>query len=84
MKPIPDDVISDLSEFVRIRTGLYFPREKWHDLRRSMCAAASDFGFDSPETCARWLLSSSLSQEQMDLLVGRLTIGETFFFFVIK
>ena len=80
VKPIPDDVISSLSEFVRIRTGLHFPREKWHDLRRSMCAAASDFGFDSPETCARWLLSSSLSQEQMDLLVGRLTIGETFFF----
>jgi chemotaxis protein methyltransferase CheR len=80
VRPIPDDLISDLSEVVRIRTGLHFPREKWHDLRRGVCAAASDFGFDCSETCARWLLSASLSQKQMDLLVGRLTIGETFFF----
>lgn len=80
VRPIPDDLISDLSELVRIRTGLHFPKEKWHDLRRGICAAASDFSFECPETCARWLLSASLSQEQMDLLVGRLTIGETFFF----
>jgi len=80
VRPIPDDLISDLSEVVRIRTGLHFPREKWHDLRRGVCAAASDFGFDCSETCVRWLLSASLSQKQMDFLVGRLTIGETFFF----
>ncbi len=80
VRPIPDELISSLSKFVRTLTGLHFPTEKWPDFRRGLHAAASDFGFDCPETWARWLLSASLSQEQMDLLVARLTIGETFFF----
>lgn len=77
---ISDNLISRLSEFVNSRTGLHFPREKWRDLKRNINAAAPDLGFDDTTACIEWLLSSRLTQEQKDTLVGHLTIGETFFF----
>jgi chemotaxis protein methyltransferase CheR len=45
-----------------------------------MKAAAPDLGFTDPEQCIQWILSAQLTQEQMDIVVGHLTIGETFFF----
>jgi len=77
---ISDNLISRLSEFVNSRTGLHFPREKWRDLKRNINAAAPDLGFNDPEQCIRWMLSAQLTQEQADIIVGHLTIGETFFF----
>ena len=79
-RPISDNLISRLSEFVNSQTGLYFPQEKWRDLRRNISAAAPDLGFGDTNACIEWLLSSRLTQEQKDTLVGHLTIGETFFF----
>jgi len=80
MPHISDNLISELSEFVNLRTGLYFPREKWRDLKRNIYAAAPDLGFDDPEQCIRWMLSARLTQEQVDIIVGHLTVGETYFF----
>ena len=83
MKRVPhisDDLISRLSEFVNSRTGLYFPREKWRDLKRNINAAAPDLGFGNTSACIKWLLSAQLTQKQKDTLVGHLTIGETYFF----
>ena len=83
MKRIPhifDNLISRLSEFVNSQTGLYFPREKWRDLKRNINAAAPDLGFGDTNACIKWLLSARLTQEQVDIIVGHLTIGETFFF----
>jgi len=77
---ISDNLISRLSEFVNSRTGLHFPREKWRDLKRNINAAAPDLGFNDPKQCIRWMLSAQLTQEQADIIVGHLTIGETFFF----
>ncbi|MFO7598589.1 MAG: CheR family methyltransferase [Candidatus Desulfacyla sp.] len=77
---ISDTLISRLSSLVNSRTGLYFPREKWRDLRRNIQGAAPDLGFTDTEACIRWILSTRLTQEQVDILVGHLTIGETFFF----
>lgn len=77
---ISDTLISRLSSLVNSKTGLYFPRERWRDLKRNMQAAAPDLGFTDTEECIRWILSARLTQEQVDILVGHLTIGETFFF----
>ena len=77
---ISDDLISRLSEFVNLRMGLHFPREKWRDLKRIIRAAAPDLGFGDANACIKWLLSSRLTQAQTDTLVDHLTIGETFFF----
>ncbi|MEA2039386.1 MAG: CheR family methyltransferase [Thermodesulfobacteriota bacterium] len=77
---ISDNLISRLSKLVNSQTGLHFPPEKWRDLKRNINAAAPDLGFDDTTACIEWLLSSRLTQEQKDTLVGHLTIGETFFF----
>ena len=82
---IPDHLISNLSDFVRSQTGLYFPKEKWRDLNRGVKAAVRELtdehtiGEDT-ESCIQWLLSSPPTKKQLDTLVGHLTIGETFFF----
>ena len=77
---ISDNLLSRLSKFVNSQTGLHFPREKWRDLKRNINAAAPDLGFNDPEQCVKWMLSARLTQEQVDIIVGHLTIGETFFF----
>ena len=77
---ISDRLISRLSDFVTLKTGLYFPREKWRDLKRNILAAAPDLGFQDPEQCVRWILSGRLTKEQADSIIAHLTIGETFFF----
>jgi chemotaxis protein methyltransferase CheR len=38
------------------------------------------FGFSDPEACINWLLSSPLTQEQIEILSSSLTVGETYFF----
>jgi chemotaxis protein methyltransferase CheR len=77
---IPDTLIASLSRLINSRTGLYFPREKWRELKRNIRAAAPDLGFTDPEQCIRWMLSAELTQQQADTVVAHLTIGETYFF----
>jgi chemotaxis protein methyltransferase CheR len=82
---IPDQLISRLSDFINLKIGLYFPENRWKELKRSMSAVARDFAgkydiADDPISCAEWLLSSPATQEQLDILAKHLTIGETYFF----
>lgn len=77
---ISDSLLHQLSEFVATRTGLHFPRERWRDLARRIGSAAREFDFKDSESCARWLLSSPLTQNQIEILASHLTVGETYFF----
>ncbi len=72
--------LCNLSSYVAGRMGLHFPRERWHDLMRGIEAAAPELGFDSKERCIEWLLSSPLRKDQIEILAGYLTVGETYFF----
>ena len=69
-----------LSEVIAARTGLHFPLERRADLRRALGEAATEFGFDDGDACADWLLSTSLSRQELGKLARHLTIGETYFF----
>ncbi|MDR3391847.1 MAG: CheR family methyltransferase [Sulfuriferula sp.] len=81
MRPVlPTELLSRLSEIVAIRTGLYFPPERWSDLERGIAAAASDFNCPDLESCAHWLLSAPLSRHMTEILASCLSIGETYFF----
>lgn len=71
---------SRLSDLVRDTIGLYYPMERRSDLKRGIAAASSAFGKSSPESCADWLLSTSLTRKQIGILASHLTIGETYFF----
>lgn len=77
---VSEGLLSRLSEFVTGRMGLYFAKERWRDLERGITSAAKEFGFDDVASCVRWLLTSSLTREQIEVLAGHLTVGETYFF----
>ncbi len=77
---ISNSLLSQLSELVSSLAGLYFPKEKWQDLERGIIATARELNFKDTQSFVQRLLTSSLAEEQLDTMVGYLTIGETFFF----
>ncbi|KAF0216065.1 MAG: chemotaxis protein methyltransferase [Geobacteraceae bacterium] len=77
---ISDKLLAQSSEFITARFGLHFPKKRWRDLEQGIICAARDFGFADPAACVRWLLTAELTKEQINILAGCLTIGETYFF----
>jgi len=69
-----------LSALIAERTGLHFPRERWHDLERGLASAATELGFETAAECADWILRGSPSRAQIHALASHLTVGETYFF----
>jgi chemotaxis protein methyltransferase CheR len=72
-------MLTQLSEFIAARTALHFPRERWGELEQKMISAAKEFGFTNEEEFVQWLVSSSLTMDQIEILASHLTIGETYF-----
>ncbi len=77
---IPDYLLSQLSQFVSTQTGLFFPEKKWPEFKRAIKNSALDLGFEDPISYIHSLLSCSYTQKQLNILIGHLTVGETFFF----
>jgi len=73
-------LLAQFSEFVAAHMGLHFPAERWPDLRRGIRNAAPEFGFGDDMQCVQWLLSAPLTRQQIEILAGNLTVGETYFF----
>jgi chemotaxis protein methyltransferase CheR len=67
-------------EWITAQTGLHLPRERLPDLKRRLLYAASEFDFDQIEPFVSWLLSTKLTQRQLETLASHLTVGETYFF----
>jgi chemotaxis protein methyltransferase CheR len=76
---IPENLLFQLSEFIAARTALHFPREQWGGLEQKVGPLAKELGFNDSTSFVQWLVSSPLTQEQMDTLASHLTIGETYF-----
>jgi chemotaxis protein methyltransferase CheR len=76
---LPDILLSRLSDFITAGTALQFSREHWDDLDRRAGHAAEEFSFHDKEAFVKWLLSSSLSREQIEILASHLTVSETYF-----
>lgn len=77
---LPDSLLAHLSDFLELHMGLYFPKERWHDLERGIAAAARESGYKDAETYIHWLLATPLSRTQIEGLSSHLTVGETYFF----
>jgi chemotaxis protein methyltransferase CheR len=73
-------LLARLNGFIETRMGLHFPPSRQSDLKRGLCSAADEFGFNTVNSCMEWMLSSTLSDSQIKTLAGHLTIGETYFF----
>jgi len=79
-RTLPKALLQRLSDCLAVRVGLCFPERNWRELQAKMTAAMADFGFDRVEKFIEWLLSSSPTQNQVEILAGHLTVGETYFF----
>jgi chemotaxis protein methyltransferase CheR len=78
---ISDALLLQLSEVVARYLGLHFPKERWLDLQRGVWAAAQECGCQHDlDRYVQGLLSPALTQGQLEVLAGRLTVGETYFF----
>lgn len=77
--PLPEPLLSRLSEHVAAQMGLHFPPDRWRDLESGIEAAARESGARDAAAYGRDLLAAKLSDEQIEVLAGALTIGETYF-----
>lgn len=77
---LPDRLLSQFSECIAARLGLYFPKERWRDLQRAIGAIAQELQFSDADVCVQWLLSSALTRHQIEIVASHLTVGETYFF----
>lgn len=68
-----------LSQMITRHTGLALPPQKWNRLIKGLAAAAPEAGFADPQSYANELLTSPAPARLLEPLVGRLTIGETYF-----
>ncbi len=75
-----ETALRKFNSFVEARLGLCFPPQRWGDLERGLRMVSAEFGFDDPLECARWIGSTTLTRQQMELIAAHLTIGETYFF----
>jgi len=76
-QPLQDPLLEHFSKFVASQLGLSFPKSRWRELERGIRSAALAFGMKSAETCAEWLMAIPLQREQIEVLAGNLTIGES-------
>jgi chemotaxis protein methyltransferase CheR len=77
---IPASLLAEASELISCRMGLCFPEGRRNDLERGLRSALHDFGFEDPLSGIRWLISSTPTKSQIEVLAGHLTVGETYFF----
>jgi chemotaxis protein methyltransferase CheR len=77
---IPDALLPRLSEYLTAKIGFHFTKKRWNEFHPKMAAAMIDFGFDDVGEFIEWLLSSSPTQKQIEILASHLTVGETYFF----
>ncbi|MDM8535387.1 CheR family methyltransferase [Desulfobacterales bacterium HSG17] len=74
------ELLSELSNFLVERTGLFFSKDRFSNFENLIKPAARDLGFNDIESCIKWVLSSKITGRQFRILIRHLTIGETYFF----
>jgi len=72
--------LAETARLIEQRMGLYFPPERYRDLMRGLDLAAAELGWPSGPCCAQALLNADLDRQQIEILAGALTVGETYFF----
>ena len=80
-----DHVISEgrfqeLSSWLSDAMGLHLVQRNRGELLRKLAAAMGDFGFDDLNAFLAWLVRLSPTRQQIEILAGYLTVGETYFF----
>ncbi|MFA6401953.1 MAG: CheR family methyltransferase [Salinivirgaceae bacterium] len=76
---LPEDTISQLSAFITTNLALNFPKERWADLERNIKTAAKEFGYNDVQEFIRFIITSPLTRESIEILAANLTVNETYF-----
>ncbi len=71
--------IEALSRLISDQIGLDFPKRKWDMLQRVVDELARELQFTGSQPFLEELLDAPLSGERLNLLIDRLTVGETYF-----
>jgi len=79
-KRISLELLTRFNEFISTHIGLHFTENRREELERGANETAKEFGFSDTEACINWLMNSSLSRAQVEILSTYLTVGETYFF----
>lgn len=80
MPALTDQLLSRLSNHLAAQMGWHFPPDRWRELESGMEMAARELGIADVTAYAHELLTTKLSQRQIEALVSAFTIGETYFF----
>ncbi|MBT4814996.1 MAG: chemotaxis protein CheR [Lentisphaerae bacterium] len=68
------------SQHVERSLGLHFPEPRYAELERALVCATNELDLSGPEALVGRLGADRLSQREIEVLAGQLTIGETHFF----
>jgi chemotaxis protein methyltransferase CheR len=71
--------LESLSARIADSMGLHFGPDRWQDLARGVELAGRALGFADMHSWIHRLTTQPLEQEQIEVLAGQLTIGETYF-----
>lgn len=71
---------ADASRQIEASFGLHFPPSRWHELAHGLGVAAARLGLPGAAACAERLAARRLSPAELQVVVGCLAIGESYFF----
>lgn len=75
-----EDLLMEFSGRLAGQTGLFFPKERFSDLKRGISSAARQLGSVDPESYLKQLIAEPLTNDRIKMLTPHLTVGETYFF----
>lgn len=75
-----EDLLTEFSNRLAGQTGLYFPKERFSDLKRGISSAARQSGSVDAESYLKQLCAEPLTKNVIKILTPHITVGETYFF----
>lgn len=76
---LPEDLMTDFSNFLADNLGFYFPKERWDDLEKKFFMVMHSLDFKEPKAFVQWIKTNPLSKDEIAIFARYLTIGETYF-----
>lgn len=76
---VPQSLLAEFNELIEKSMALSCHGDRLADLEQKLIAAATEFGFASPEKFVHWLQTANLTSTQQEILAGHLTVSETYF-----
>jgi chemotaxis protein methyltransferase CheR len=74
-----DIELMNVCEMISARIGLHYPEGRWDILTRNLTSAACEFGYKHLNEFINWLLTATLTKNEIETLASFLIISETFF-----